>query len=609
VGYVSLEGRVILTRYFEVTHRDGAARLGRLMIRGGINTPYIERPGGDENVIVNGGNALLHGMAACAVDSVNVVPHVGLPYHVRSELVELLAPPVKENMPAEAPWGAVVHPAQEVEGADMYVIAGVRSIDGDDRALRDRLIKVNGSAKPDTAIYVPALATPESLAMLVYLGAAVLDDVLTTAKAYQDLYLTVDGEFRLEALSDLPCACEVCRSRTAEGLKSLPAAERFAFLARHNYLKLEEELNRVKFHVRRGMTREYVEKQCRSRPWLTALLRLADSQYGYLEERMPTYRSSGMLACSAESQSRVEVKRFAHRVRERFRAEGDILLIIPCSARKPYSTSKSHMAIARALGKYRSYVHELILTSPLGVVPRELELVYPAAHYDVAVTGVWDLDERHWVSSCLREYIDTHPFKKIISHVEGPYVEVCKQSGRDMEFTSKGRITSEDSLCNLIETVKAAVSGLGTRPRGASEVMLDMFKGMADYEFGADRGENLVTKNCTVRGRFPRYILFDGRDQLCSISPDYGSLSLTPEGARRLKLEPDYVVEIGDFVPRSSVLAPGVVGASLQIRPGDDVLVKGPKAMAVGKARMSGYEMAESTRGMAVELRHVERTE
>jgi archaeosine synthase len=176
-----------------------------------------------------------------------------------------------------------------------------------------------------------------------------------------------------------------------------------------------------------------------------------------------------------------------------------------------------------------------------------------------------------------------------------------------MEFTSKGRITSDDSLCSLIDAIKAAVAELGTRPRGPREAMLDMFRGMADYEFGAGRGERLVPQNGMVKGRFPRYVLFDGREQLCSISPDFGSLSLTIEGGKRLKLEPDYVVEIGDFVPRGSVLAPGVVCASLQIRPGDDVLVKGPKAIAVGKARMSGYEMAESTRGMAVELRHVER--
>ncbi|HEY3421576.1 MAG TPA: PUA domain-containing protein [Methanocellaceae archaeon] len=37
------------------------------------------------------------------------------------------------------------------------------------------------------------------------------------------------------------------------------------------------------------------------------------------------------------------------------------------------------------------------------------------------------------------------------------------------------------------------------------------------------------------------------------------------------------------------------------------MLVKGPNAIGIGKAKMSGFEMVESTRGMAVELRHVER--
>lgn len=594
-----------MTRFFEVTHRDGAARLGRLLIRGGIETPYIERPKSDSSVIINGGNAFVHEAISCSIDSFNVQPYIGLPYYVMDGFVQLYAPPALEK--AEGPTGTVVHPNWTVEGADMYVMAGARSIEGDPRALLDSFIKIKGSAKPDTALYVPALATPENVSLLIYLGADVIDDVLTTAKAYKDLYLTQDGEFPLSDLTDLPCNCEVCRSHNVESLKAMAPAERFSLLARHNYLALDEEVRRVKLHIRNGKIREYIEKQCRSRPWLTALMRLADAQYDYLEQRTPTYRSSELLACSAESQNRVEVKRFAERVKSRFKSQGDILLIIPCSARKPYSTSQSHMAIARALGKYRNFVREVVLTSPMGVVPRELELVYPAAHYDVAVTGIWDLEERQWVSTCLRDFIDNNHFKRIIAHVEGPYVEVCHQTGRDMIYTSKGRVTSEDSLASLVDHIKAAVDELHPRPRGQKQMLLDMFRGMADYEFGEGKGELLVPEKGDIRGKFPRMVLFDGKDQLCSISPDHGSLSLTLEGAKRMKLEPDYTVSIGDFIPKGSILAPGVTGANLQIRPGDDVLVKGSKALAVGKAKMSGLEMAESTRGMAVELRHVEK--
>ncbi|MEF8937250.1 MAG: PUA domain-containing protein, partial [Halovenus sp.] len=42
------------------------------------------------------------------------------------------------------------------------------------------------------------------------------------------------------------------------------------------------------------------------------------------------------------------------------------------------------------------------------------------------------------------------------------------------------------------------------------------------------------------------------------------------------------------------------------IRVGDEVVIEGPKAFAVGRAEMSGPEMIDSTRGIASTVRHVE---
>ena len=36
-----------------------------------------------------------------------------------------------------------------------------------------------------------------------------------------------------------------------------------------------------------------------------------------------------------------------------------------------------------------SSAHEVIVTSPLGLVPRDLEEVWPAGYYDIPVTGDW----------------------------------------------------------------------------------------------------------------------------------------------------------------------------------------------------------------------------
>jgi archaeosine synthase len=49
-----------------------------------------------------------------------------------------------------------------------------------------------------------------------------------------------------------------------------------------------------------------------------------------------------------------------------------------------------------------------------------------------------------------------------------------------------------------------------------------------------------------------------------------------------------------------------VLDADDAIRPGDEVVVEGPEAFAVGRAACHGAAMVGSTRGVAVDVRHCE---
>ena len=42
-----------------------------------------------------------------------------------------------------------------------------------------------------------------------------------------------------------------------------------------------------------------------------------------------------------------------------------------------------------------------MVTSPLGLVPRDLEEVWPAGHYDIPVTGDWTRDEINRVTKMI----------------------------------------------------------------------------------------------------------------------------------------------------------------------------------------------------------------
>ena len=63
-----------------------------------------------------------------SADSFSIPPHVGLPT-ARDEFVKLFSPPLREK--SEGPLGVVVHPDWDVEGADMYIMAGASAIEGD----------------------------------------------------------------------------------------------------------------------------------------------------------------------------------------------------------------------------------------------------------------------------------------------------------------------------------------------------------------------------------------------------------------------------------------------------------------------------------------------
>ena len=622
-----------------MTQRDCAARIGRLMLDRRIRTPAIlnsELLRRRKGSIIDCGCVWDDRMIDdCVIESVGpekllILPHRSLPRYAPQELIDRSLPlpglfsgaSEPSHSPCNCATGEVVHPMQTAapEKHDLYVIGAAALLENQARLLVDTVLKLKNNTSPDTALYAPALATPENLAVLIYLGVDLVDDTAAIIKGYQDRYLTRDGEKPIDRLREFPCACEICtKIGTPEQLRSMAGPERARLITHHNIIKLDEELRLVRECILDGVLRDYVEKQCRSLPYLTAVLRLLDQEHTYLEERTPTMRKNTLIANTAESQNRVEVTRFAERVLSRFAppdpSDTNTLVILPCSARKPYSNSRSHAKFIDALSGYRRQVHEIILTSPLGVVPRELETIYPAAHYDIAVTGQWGLDETAWVASCLRRYLEKHAYENIIAHVSGGFAEVCRAVEQDLGIritysVINGRSPlADDSLARMREAVVSGVSLQPAKSRAELKSRNKIFRlrtvrAIADYQFGSGVGEQLIPDHAQIKSSRSGYWIFVDGVRIAS-SSGYGTISLTLAGAALMP--PDiYRVRIDDFLPKGSVLAPGVIEADPQIRQMDEVIVQGSMAIGVGRAQMSGPEMVGSSRGLAVDLRAVE---
>jgi archaeosine synthase len=582
-----------MTEYFEVLDRDGAARLGEIRLSTPVRTPALL-----DDVLVDTGSRWTAEQSAPTGDDdqLTILPHRSLPAGTRQEVREAFATDASD---VDFPSAAVVSSASPRDlGSDAYILSDASGFVGHGEGLKNAIISAKEALPADTALVLSGVTTPVNVATLAYVGVDGVDAKLAKVKGSQGMYLTGDGEAFLEDLDELPCACPACQvPRDEFGQEAC---------IDHNVNALRAELRRVRERIRAGRLRDYIEGQARHDNWLTAAFREFDSQYSYLEERTPIVRNTELAAATSDSLRRVEIQRFADRVTSRYTNRFDNpLVLVPCSARKPYSDSQSHGQFHDAIA-FRG--HTVSMTSPIGVVPPELELTYPAQHYDSVVTGRWSEDEKQFVAAVLETYLQRNDYSRIVAHVpEHGYRDIVERVeaslGLDIEYTVDGHPTATESLGNLASAMHGELK-YSKREREHNTV-----KAIADYQFGPSAGDDLFGDiEIQTTGRYPKLQVRDtDGEQLATMVPQYGMLAMTLKGADRWvdSDAPTKLVEIDGFVPHGSVLAPGVIDASEDIRPGDEVVIRGPKAFGIGRAEMSGPEMVTSTRGVASQVRHV----
>jgi len=145
---------------------------------------------------------------------------------------------------------------------------------------------------------------------------------------------------------------------------------------------------------------------------------------------------------------------------------------------------------------------------------------------------------------------------------------------------------------------------------------LRRIRGVANYQFGPGCGVALFPEGVTIThskntGRI-RHIYIDGA-MLATFRPMDGLFTITMAGSERLVSnvdDPSFTVtvsdEVAEFIAQGrNVFAKHVIDAGEEVRPGDEVVVLGPKRMvlAVGRALLNREEMLAFGVGVAVRVR------
>jgi archaeosine synthase len=476
----------------------------------------------------------------------------------------------------EQPVPVHIHLEKQLKSGDIVIAQNWHTLFRQPREFVRQLQILKNRLPPDTCWYFPGGTLPENAAILVHAGFDLFDFTGVDIRTVQGRFCLPDGDYPEKFLNEGICHCPGCQAGN---------------LHEHNRYALIQELCLIRMRIRSGTFREFLDGRIHIRPSYVSILRHLD-RTELMEQHTPVTRPTPLIASSGDSIHRPEVTRFAERLLTRYIPPlADVAVLLPCSSRKPYSLSQSHHRFIQAIGRR---AHELIITSPLGLVPRDIELVYPAAHYDVPVTGYWDHEERYQITDTLAKYLIKHPYRRVISHLEGDAYLIAKQAadiaGITIESTCSAHPTGSDALKQLHEMLD-----------GEKKIKNHLLRGMVSMQFGYD----LRNPGLEVKGSYPEFIVKRNRQQIFSVEPTTGMLRPTFDGWSMI--ETGYRIYIDNFVPQGDILAPGVVEADPAVREGDEVLVIGDKVMATGRAVMAADEMVRSSRGVAVRVRKIKK--
>lgn len=464
------------------------------------------------------------------------------------------------------------------ESAEILVIPNGFELRHDARRLVDAVIRVREAAGFGRLVCMLGIAEPSTVALLSYMGVDMFDDSL-------------------------------CRAAGLRGIRLVPEAEMRTGRdeSEANVRAIEDEVSLVTDFIRSDRLRELCDQRSASTPSGVATLRIYDRVgYEYAEETCSTVGCR--FSCNTvQALRRPEVVRFQRAIQNyRKPACKRILVLLPCSAKKPYHISKSHRAFASAIhtAQHDTLVQEVIVTSPLGAVPRELDACFPANSYDIPVTGEWKCEEKRFIRELVGGII-AQGYDKIICHLGEDYELV--EGLADMECTVVGDPTSPRSLENLDKALRAAAKDMDKV--GYLEERNGNIRSVLEFQFGTEVADAIMDKDTYAIGKFPYWKIIrekDGRKvQLGMLTPERGMVSLTIEGAEIVAGLGHNIVEIMDFEIKGNLFAIGVVKADPAIRIGDEaIFVCNGQVRGVGVAEMCGREMTDLKRGIAVKTRH-----
>jgi len=477
---------------------------------------------------------------------------------------------------------------EELKNTDLIIIAdGRRLINRKELLLISELRNI---ISPNTAIYFPT-ALPNEIPLLTYMGVDYFDDSSASYYASKGYKFTKN--------------------------RMMTTTIKFNELIERNEFVIKELLEETKYCIKDGGLRNLVEETSISNPYLRGNYRRFNP-----DVRNIPLSSGKKIIVSIDETTIPEVKKYIERLGN-YEAFTNIIVLLPCSSKKPYSFSKSHQYFINSIRSSNTVVEEVVLTSPYGVVPRALEGI---VNYDIPVVGAWSSEEIEFINKHLKTYLDNVYNKfgtiTVIAHLPEHYYEILDKNlieKYDIICTVEdNKPTSNNSLATLKDTLKE-IDGAkynindntdkdndnnapikANRPSIRKQVMHN-YQQLAKFQFGS----NFIPDDTVIKGRHKKFFakLNNKLTQICSLNYENGLFVLTYDGGKLLGK--NKWVEVNFKAKKGSLFAPGFKDCDETISVGDEiVIIYEDEILGVGRASMSGAEMKKARNGALLNIRH-----
>ncbi|MFX1447635.1 MAG: DUF5591 domain-containing protein [Promethearchaeota archaeon] len=492
------------------------------------------------------------------------------------------------------------------------------------------IFKIKQELDNNLVLMVSGRVIPKFYPILIYLGIDLIDCSYLLYLSSENFYDTIEYLLPIYKIKYLPCSCTICKSNLKYNLSYKYSSEKMEQLTLHNIILAYTYMNKLKLYMRLEDLRGFIEKSSYDDMNMISTLKLLDKQFfNVLRFETPITQVGKTVKCfGPSSYNRPDFQEFRQRLVQNFAPEAwtKLIILIPCSAKKPYSISKSHRKFQSIMRRFPNFpdFQEIILTSPLGAIPRQLENIYPVNSYDISVTGDWDNEEIEIASSMLKSLLKKFNERiPVLCHLKDQgYLKIIEKARLELKnkfyFTEvQGNLKTKESLISLEKNIKnlkdlLVLENAIPENKNFLKTWTRKICKVIDYQFGPNTGNMLYYNGVKIwqNKKSHQIEITDPvtREKLGNFNFNSGQIELNLNAANRLlpiKEKINYIIFDGLSIKGNTLFRPGIIDFSPNLLPKDLTLIfdkNQEKLIGIGKMIVGSNYIRNSKTGKIVNV-------